>query len=213
MIFVTATIVDPAGNRVHSDDELPLLHKPAYRTGTGSGGESRDGRAGACGPTYNNAPSGARVGFPVPRKCENREMLLTAGSKAFAARQIWWTVVIIDGPRLTPIARFTRFVICVRRTAGRRMPFSASLKMLAKLRATREPTHSIVVWDGGLSAERIARLPEYKAQRPGMPDDLKSQLDEIVHYLNAAGVASFCRAGVEADDYIACLARRARTRA
>jgi DNA polymerase-1 len=83
------------------------------------------------------------------------------------------------------------------------------VKMLAKLRATVEPTHSIVVWDGGLSAERIARLPEYKAQRPGMPDDLKSQLDEIVHYLNAAGVASFCRAGVEADDYIACLARRA----
>jgi DNA polymerase-1 len=81
--------------------------------------------------------------------------------------------------------------------------------MLAKLRATVEPTHSIVVWDGGLSAERIARLPEYKAQRPGMPDDLKSQLDEIVHYLNAAGVVSFCREGVEADDYIACLARRA----
>ena len=24
MIFVTATVVDPAGNRVHSDDELPF---------------------------------------------------------------------------------------------------------------------------------------------------------------------------------------------
>jgi len=24
MVFVTATIVDPAGNRVHSDDELPF---------------------------------------------------------------------------------------------------------------------------------------------------------------------------------------------
>jgi type II secretory pathway component GspD/PulD (secretin) len=24
MIFVTSTIVDPAGNRVHSDDELPF---------------------------------------------------------------------------------------------------------------------------------------------------------------------------------------------
>ena len=83
------------------------------------------------------------------------------------------------------------------------------VKMLAKLRAAVEPSHLIVVWDGGLSAERIARLPEYKAQRPGMPDDLKSQLDEIAAYLTAAGVASFCRPGVEADDYIACLARRA----
>ena len=42
-----------------------------------------------------------------------------------------------------------------------------------------------------------------------MPDDLKPQFDEIVSYLKAAGVASFCRDGVEADDYIACLARRA----
>jgi DNA polymerase-1 len=83
------------------------------------------------------------------------------------------------------------------------------VKMLAKLRASVEPTHLIVVWDGGLSAERLARLPEYKAQRPGMPDDLKSQLGEIVQYLESAGMASFCREGVEADDYIACLARRA----
>jgi DNA polymerase-1 len=83
------------------------------------------------------------------------------------------------------------------------------VKMLAKLRAGVEPSHLIVVWDGGLSAERIARLPEYKAHRPGMPDDLKVQLDEIADYLKAANVASFCRTGVEADDYIACLSRRA----
>ena len=83
------------------------------------------------------------------------------------------------------------------------------VKMLAKMRAAIEPTHLIVVWDGGLSAERIAALPEYKAQRPAMPDDLKPQFDELAGYLQAAGVASFCRAGVEADDYIACLARRA----
>ena len=83
------------------------------------------------------------------------------------------------------------------------------VKMLAKMRAAIAPTHLIVVWDGGLSAERVSVLPEYKAQRPGMPDDLKPQLDEIVGYLKAAGIASFCREGVEADDYIACLARRA----
>jgi DNA polymerase-1 len=83
------------------------------------------------------------------------------------------------------------------------------VKMLAKMRAAIKPAHLMVVWDGGLSAARTAVLPEYKAQRPEMPDDLKPQLDEIVSYLKAAGVASFCRDGVEADDYIACLARRA----
>ena len=81
--------------------------------------------------------------------------------------------------------------------------------MLAKMRARVAPTHLIVVWDGGLSAERVAALPEYKAQRAEMPDDLKPQLDEIVSYLKAAGVASFERDGVEADDYIACVARHA----
>ena len=71
----------------------------------------------------------------------------------------------------------------------------------------------MVVWDGGLSAERMAMLPEYKAQRPEMPEDLRPQLDGIVDYLPAAGVASFCREGVEADDYIASLARHAAGRA
>jgi general secretion pathway protein D len=37
MIFVTATIVDPAGNRVHSDDELPFAQAsvPSQPTATG----------------------------------------------------------------------------------------------------------------------------------------------------------------------------------
>lgn len=83
------------------------------------------------------------------------------------------------------------------------------IKMLEKMRAALEPAHLIVVWDGGLSAERVAAHPEYKTQRPEMPLDLRPQLDEIVQYLAAAGVAGFRRDGVEADDYIACLARRA----
>ncbi len=83
------------------------------------------------------------------------------------------------------------------------------VKMLAKMRESVRPTHLMVVWDGGLSAARVAGLPEYKAQRPEMPDDLRPQLDGIVDYLKAAGVPSFRRDGVEADDYIACLARHA----
>jgi len=81
--------------------------------------------------------------------------------------------------------------------------------MLEKMGATIAPTHRIVVWDGGLSVARMASLPEYKAQRPEMPEDLRQQLDEIVAYLDAAGIASYCSPGIEADDYIACLARQA----
>lgn len=83
------------------------------------------------------------------------------------------------------------------------------IKMLAKMRATVQPTHLIVVWDGGLSAERQTALPGYKAQRPEMPVDLAGQLDEIGRYLTAANVVTFCGAGIEADDYIAFLTQTA----
>lgn len=84
------------------------------------------------------------------------------------------------------------------------------IKMFAKMRATVKPTHAIVVWDGGLSAERQVALPRYKAQRPEMPADLGPQLDQIGRYLTAANVATFCGDGIEADDYIACVTRAAR---
>lgn len=82
------------------------------------------------------------------------------------------------------------------------------IKMVAKLRAAIKPTHMVAIWDGGLSSERVAALPGYKAQRPPMPAALEQQLDEMVAWLRASGIASWCRDGVEADDWIAALARR-----
>ncbi|MEW6304827.1 MAG: 5'-3' exonuclease H3TH domain-containing protein [Verrucomicrobiota bacterium] len=80
------------------------------------------------------------------------------------------------------------------------------VKMLGKLLENLKPTHCAVIWDGGLAPERLAALPEYKAQRPPMPDALEEQLDGIVEYLHGAAIASFCRDGIEADDWIATLA-------
>ena len=83
------------------------------------------------------------------------------------------------------------------------------VKMLEKMRVATGMAHLIVVWDGGLSAQRMAALPEYKAQRAEMPEELGPQLDEIGEYLAAAGIARFRGKGIEADDYIACMARQA----
>lgn len=83
------------------------------------------------------------------------------------------------------------------------------IKALAKLRAQLRPTHAAVVWDGGLAAERVALLPAYKAQRPPIPASLAQQVDLLAAWLQAAGVASHCQPGVEADDWIATLARMA----
>ncbi|MCO5052482.1 MAG: hypothetical protein M9920_09280 [Verrucomicrobiae bacterium] len=86
------------------------------------------------------------------------------------------------------------------------------VKMLGKMRAGLQPSHLLVVWDGGLSPERQQALPGYKAQRPEMPDDLRGQLDEIGRYLSAARIASYCEDDVEADDYIARVAQEAAAR-
>jgi len=83
------------------------------------------------------------------------------------------------------------------------------VKMLDKMRAAVRASHGVVIWDGGLSESRLASLPDYKAQRPAMPEDLKAQLDEICSYLAAAGVPSCQQPGVEADDVIGVLARQA----
>lgn len=83
------------------------------------------------------------------------------------------------------------------------------IKMLGKMQAQLAPSHLLVVWDGGLCAERMTDHPEYKAQRPAMPTDLETQIDDITDYLQAAGLISLCREGIEADDWIAAIARRA----
>ena len=83
------------------------------------------------------------------------------------------------------------------------------ISMLSKLRERVQPTHLAVIWDGGLASERVVAHPGYKAQRPPMPADLGRQIDGMVEYLGVAGVASWCRDGVEADDWIAVAARQA----
>lgn len=81
------------------------------------------------------------------------------------------------------------------------------IKMLGKMRSQHQPTHLVVVWDGGLCPQRMAEHAEYKTQRPPMPGELELQLSGIFAFLQASGIASFCREDVEADDWIAALAR------
>lgn len=83
------------------------------------------------------------------------------------------------------------------------------IKTLGRLRALLNPTHWAVIWDGGLATERLADLPEYKAQRPDMPDSLSRQIPCIQTWLEAARISSLLQEGIEADDGIATLASHA----
>lgn len=80
------------------------------------------------------------------------------------------------------------------------------IKMIQQAEDAWRPTHEVVVFDGGLPAERVALLEEYKAQRKPMPDDLRGQFEPIEAYLDCAGVPHLRVEGQEADDVMATLA-------
>ena len=67
------------------------------------------------------------------------------------------------------------------------------------------PSHMVVAWDGGVPAERLELLPEYKAQRPPMPPDLRLQYEPITEYLKCAGIPLIRIERQEADDVLASL--------
>lgn len=69
-----------------------------------------------------------------------------------------------------------------------------------------KPTHWAVAWDGGVPKARLELLPEYKAQRPPMPDDLRRQVDPVRDFLGLAGIPLIRLDHEEADDVLASLA-------
>jgi DNA polymerase-1 len=83
------------------------------------------------------------------------------------------------------------------------------IKMLQKLLLVLEPSHLLVVWDGGLTAERMTALPQYKANRPPTPDALSLQFPQLIAWLEAAGYPQLERDGTEADDWIGTCAKLA----
>lgn len=83
------------------------------------------------------------------------------------------------------------------------------VSMLQKLIKTYGPTHIAVVFDAPGGTFRDEIYPEYKAHRPPMPDDLRTQVEPLHALIRAMGLPLLCEKGVEADDVIGTLARRA----
>ena len=79
------------------------------------------------------------------------------------------------------------------------------------LRALNEwqPTHVAVAFDTPSPTFRHERFPEYKAQRPPSPPELRPQFDRVKELMRAFAVPVYELAGWEADDIIGTLARQA----
>ena len=83
------------------------------------------------------------------------------------------------------------------------------LTMILKLLREEQPAHIAVVFDAPGKTFRDEMYPEYKATRPPMPDDLRSQVQPILDAVEAMGLPLLQVKGVEADDVIGTLCARA----
>ena len=84
------------------------------------------------------------------------------------------------------------------------------LNMINKLLDDQNTKFFIVVFDAPGKTFRNDIYPEYKANRPTMPEDLRPQINPIHNAINAMGIPLISIAGVEADDVIGTLALRAK---
>lgn len=80
--------------------------------------------------------------------------------------------------------------------------------MLLKVLRDHEPTYVAMVLDSPGPTFRHEIYPEYKANRPPMPEDLVLQMPRIDDLITAFRVPSIRVQGMEADDIIATLAKK-----
>ncbi|MCH8501006.1 MAG: DNA polymerase I [Aliidiomarina sp.] len=83
------------------------------------------------------------------------------------------------------------------------------VNMLRSLLNQYHPTHMAVVFDAKGTTFRNDMYAEYKANRPPMPDDLRSQIKPLHEIIRAMGLPLISIEGVEADDVIGTLAQQA----
>ena len=81
--------------------------------------------------------------------------------------------------------------------------------MLRKLLADYGPAYVAVVFDAKGKTFRDELFPEYKANRPPMPDELRAQVKPIYDIVRAMGLPLLIVEGVEADDVIGTVAAQA----
>jgi DNA polymerase-1 len=83
------------------------------------------------------------------------------------------------------------------------------LTMIRKLLREEQPARIAVIFDAPGKTFRNDLYKDYKANRPPMPDELRSQVQPILDAVEAMGLPLLCVADVEADDVIGTLCKQA----
>jgi len=83
------------------------------------------------------------------------------------------------------------------------------INMIKSLLDSENPRHMAVVFDAPGKNFRHDLFADYKANRPPMPEELKSQIEPLKAFIRAMGIPLIEVPDVEADDVIGTLARKA----
>lgn len=119
-------------------------------------------------------------------------------------------LILVDGSSYLYRAFFASQQADLRNSAG--IPTGAIRVVTSMLKSLikQYPESPIaVIFDAKGKTFRDEIYSEYKAQRPPMPDDLRSQVEPIHNIIKAMGFPLIVEEGVEADDVIGTMAREA----
>ena len=83
------------------------------------------------------------------------------------------------------------------------------VNMIKRLLTQVDPELIAVTFDVSSKTFRNQLYPDYKANRPPMPDELRAQREPLVELIEALGIRVIRERDVEADDVIATLTRQA----
>ncbi|MDO5531653.1 5'-3' exonuclease H3TH domain-containing protein, partial [Sutterella sp.] len=84
------------------------------------------------------------------------------------------------------------------------------LGMLSRVAGLAKADRAAVVFDAPGKTFRHERFPQYKANRPPMPEELRVQIEPLQEIIRALGWPLLIVPGIEADDVIGTLATMAR---
>jgi len=128
---------------------------------------------------------------PAPEKTDDASLLMLIDGSSYLYRA-YHALPNLRGPGDVPTGAIHGFIA-----------------MLRKLRADHPSAHAACVFDAPGRTFRDDWYPEYKAQRSPMPDDLRRQIEPIHEAVRLLGWPVLTVPGIEADDAIGTLARRA----
>ena len=129
---------------------------------------------------------------------------------ASEAKPLFTPLILVDGSSYLFRAYHVPYLQALSTSYGQSTgAITGVLNMIKSLQKDYPSGNIVVVFDAKGKTFRNDMYPEYKANRPAMPEDLRTQIAPLHEIIEAMGLPLLVIEGVEADDVIGTLANQA----